>query len=119
MELRGLPAPVIKDGYDRNGGLNNASFRGSGRPLFACRLAWHNRREARNLSIRHQAELCPFVLRFGSFLLITSSAPPALERRTSISSIKAFIRKIPRPEVFMRFSSARQSGTSHRLNPLP
>ena len=41
---------------------------------------------------------------------MTISAPPSCERRTSNSSMKVRIRKMPRPEVFITFSSARGIG---------
>src|SRR3984885_5644070 len=55
----------------------------------------------------------------GSFLTITSSAPPPGAIWTSNWSIKAFMRKRPRPEVRSRFSSSSGSGISCNSKPLP
>src|SRR5882724_2273698 len=55
----------------------------------------------------------------GSFLDMMTSAPPFWPVTTSNSSINARIRKIPRPDVLNRFSSANGSGTSARLKPFP
>src|SRR5580698_10673369 len=55
----------------------------------------------------------------GSFLIITSWAPPSGPRSTLNSSMNARIRNNPRPEVRSRFSSASGSGISVSSKPWP
>src|SRR5258707_9435263 len=63
--------------------------------------------------------LLPGFRTLGNFLDIIISAPPLRPGTTVNSSMKARMRKMPRPEVLKRFSSARGSGTLPRLKPLP
>src|SRR6267154_150099 len=55
----------------------------------------------------------------GNLLDIMISAPPVRPGITSNSSIKARIRKMPRPDVLNRFSWAKGSGTPLRSKPFP
>src|SRR6266851_9982517 len=55
----------------------------------------------------------------GNFLDMMIYAPPVRPGTTSNSSMNARIRKMPRPEVLSRFSSARGLGTPPRSKPFP